>query len=48
VLSKVKEPGDAAGCAAHHVDGYSRYLPVDFVRFLTDSAEMEAWVAEIE
>jgi GNAT superfamily N-acetyltransferase len=30
----------------HQVDGYPRYLPDDLPSFLSDSAELAAWVAE--
>jgi GNAT superfamily N-acetyltransferase len=30
----------------HEVDGYPRYLPDDLTSFLSDSAELAAWVAE--
>jgi hypothetical protein len=30
----------------HQIDGYPRYLPADLTSFLSDSAELAAWVAE--
>jgi len=30
----------------HQFDGYPRYLPADLTSFLSDSAELAAWVAE--
>jgi len=30
----------------HQIDGYPRYLPADLTSFLSDSAQLAAWVAE--
>jgi GNAT superfamily N-acetyltransferase len=48
---RFREAKDASACASlirltHQIDGYPRYLPDDLTPFLTDSAELAAWVAE--